>query len=501
MSENKLILEMRGISKGFSGVQALKKVNLCVEAGEVHCLIGANGAGKSTLMKVLAGVYSMDEGEILFDQKLATITDPISSNRLGIAVIYQELSLLSNLSVAENIFIGKYPKKYRFFLDWSELTKRARALINSLGIKIDVMELISNLSIGHRQIVELAKALASNAKLIVMDEPSATLSSEEFETLVRVIQELKNKGISIIYISHRLEELFRVGNKVTVLRDGQYIATKELKEIDQDQLVELIIGHPLSKEQKSRVAVSKTQELVTLKDLHTHKLKSINLSLYKGEVLGLYGLVGSGRTEVLRAIYGADPHQKGELSINSQKVSFRSPADAVKMGIALVPENRKTQGLLLNMSVWENAVAPSLTNYTRFGLLKYPTMFKLVSEQVDKLRVVTPSVRASVKNLSGGNQQKVVIAKWLLKKSTIMLFDEPTQGIDIGAKEEVYKIIKSVSEKGFGVIVASSELAELLQLCNRVVVMFNGQIVGEFQQEEFQTDTILHCAVTGGSNL
>ena len=498
MVENKLILEMRGISKGFSGVQALKKVNLCVEAGEVHCLIGANGAGKSTLMKVLAGVYSMDEGEIIFDQKHVNITDPISSNRLGIAVIYQELSLLPNLSVAENIFIGKYPRKYRYLLDWAALTKKARTLIDSLGIKIDVMEPISKLSIGHRQIVELAKALASNAKLIVMDEPSATLSSEEFETLVRVIQELKNKGLSIIYISHRLEELFRVGDKVTVLRDGQYIATKDLKEIDKDHLVELIIGHPLSKQQKPKISVSKTEELVTLKDIHTHKLNSINLSLYKGEVLGLYGLVGSGRTEILRAIYGADPLINGELYINGGKVNFRSPADAMKMGIALVPESRKTQGLFLNMSVWENAVVPSLKKYTRFGFLKYPMMFKLVGENVDKLRVVTPSIRTIVKNLSGGNQQKVVIAKWLLQNSNIMLFDEPTQGIDIGAKEEVYKIIKSISDKGFGVIVASSELAELVQLCNRVVVMFNGHIAGEFQQEEFKTDTILHCAVTGG---
>ncbi|HWQ43273.1 MAG TPA: sugar ABC transporter ATP-binding protein [Desulfosporosinus sp.] len=501
MGENKLILEMRGISKGFSGVQALKKVNLCVEAGEVHCLIGANGAGKSTLMKVLAGVYSMDEGEIIFDQKPVTITDPISSNRLGISVIYQELSLLPNLSVAENIFIGKYPRRYRYLLDWAELTKRARVLIDGLGININVMELVSNLSIGHRQIVELAKALASNAKLIVMDEPSATLSSEEFETLVRVIQELKNKGISIIYISHRLEELFRVGNKVTVLRDGQYVATKQLQDINQDQLVELIIGHPLSKEHKSKVAVSKNDELVTLKNIYTHKLKSINLSLYKGEVLGLYGLVGSGRTEILRAIYGADPLLEGELSINGKKMNFRAPADAMKMGIALVPESRKTQGLLLNLSVWENAVVPSLKKYTRFGFLKYRMMFKLVGEQVDKLRVLTPSIRTSVKNLSGGNQQKVVIAKWLLKNSNIMLFDEPTQGIDIGAKEEVYKIIKTISDKGFGVIIASSELAELLQLCNRVVVVFNGQIAGEFQQEEFRNDTILHCAVTGGSSL
>lgn len=498
MVSRKNILEMKGISKTFAGVQALKKVDFTVEEGEVHCLIGANGAGKSTLMKVLAGVYLMDEGEIIFDQQKVRITDPISSNRLGISVIYQELSLAANLTVAENIYLGKYPRKGRFIVDWKGLTMRASKLIDSLGIHIDIFEPVCNLSIGHRQIVEIAKALASNARLVVMDEPSATLSNEEFKTLLRVIQELKNKGISIIYISHRLEELFKVGDRVTVLRDGRFIATKNLKEITQDQLVELIIGHTLSKDVRTKATIAKTEEMIKLSNIHTNKLNAIDLSLYQGEVLGLYGLVGSGRTEILRIIYGADSAIQGDMFVNGEKVKFRSPAEAMKKGIALVPENRKTQGLLLNLSVWENTVVPSLSKYTRFGFLNYPTMLKHVGEHMEKLKVVTPSIRTAVKNLSGGNQQKVSIAKWLLRNSNIILFDEPTQGIDIGAKEEVYKIIKTLSEKGFGVIVASSELDELVQLCTRIVVMFNGNIAGEYQQEDFKTESILHSAVVGG---
>jgi ribose transport system ATP-binding protein len=497
LGENKYILEMRGISKSFPGVQALQKVDFAVAPGEVHCLIGANGAGKSTLMKILAGVYPKDEGEIFFDGQRVNITDPISSSRLGIAVIYQELSLSGNLSAAENIYLGKYPRKYRYLVDWAALYNRAQSLIDSLGIKIDVKRPVAELSMGHRQIVELAKALASNARLVVMDEPSATLSGEEFETLVRVIRELKGKGITVIYISHRLEELFRVGDRVTVLRDGRFIATKNLREISQDQLVELIIGHALSKDRQERQATSTGPELIRLKDICTDKLKSVSLSLSRGEILGLYGLVGSGRTELLRVIYGVDQPQAGEMFAGGNRVVFKSPQDALKNSIAMVPENRKTQGLVINLPIWENAVIPSFNKFSRLGVLNYRSMLGEVKEQVSKLNIVTPSLGTRVRNLSGGNQQKVVIAKWLIKNSKILLFDEPTQGIDIGAKEEIYRIIKELAGKGYGVIVASSELAELEQLCNRIVVMFNGAIAGQFQQGDYRKENILRCAVAG----
>ena len=497
MSEDNFILEMKGISKSFPGVQALKKVDMSVKQGEVHCLIGANGAGKSTLMKILAGVYAKDEGNIVFQGKSVNITDPISSARLGVSVIHQELSLTQNLSVAENIFLGKYPKKCALLVNWNELNERAQTLTNSLGIKLDVKRPVSELSIGQRQIVELAKALAAESKLIVMDEPSATLSGEEFETLVRVIDELKSKGITVIYISHRLEELFRVGDRVTILRDGCHIATQNLSEINQDQLVELIIGHALSKNINNIKAVSAGEEIISLKDVHTARLSDIKIGLYKGEILGLYGLVGSGRTEVLRVIYGVDKPIKGELNIRGQKTNLKSPADAIKLGIGMVPENRKTQGVVLNLPVWENSVIPSLGKFARAGILKYSAMFKKVTDYVGKLRVVTPTIKTPVRNLSGGNQQKVVIAKWLIRNSNILLFDEPTQGIDIGAKEEVYTIIKDLANQGLGVVIASSELEELLQLCDRILVMYDGKVAGEFRRDDFQEETILRYAVTG----
>lgn len=496
MAVNENILEMKGISKSFPGVYALKKVNFSVHKGEVHCLIGANGAGKSTLMKILAGAYTRDEGEIIYDGKAVNIASPLDGRKLGIAVIYQELSLAANLSAAENIFLGGLLKKVRGVVDWREVNRKAREMIDDLGIGIDVRQPVSRLSMGQRQIVELAKALVSEARLIVMDEPSATLSGEEFETLVRVIKDLKEKGITVIYISHRLEELFRVGDRVTVLRDGSYIGTRQLKDISQDELVEMIIGHSLTKQPKAAADIS-GEEILAVKDIANDKLRSVSLSVNRGEVLGLYGLVGSGRTELLRVIYGADTPRIGEIIIRGQKVRLRSPVDALKLGIGMVPENRKTQGLILELPIWENAAIASISNFTRLGVIKYSSLLQEVKEQVGKLRVATPSVKTLVKNLSGGNQQKVVIAKWLIKRSSILLFDEPTQGIDIGAKEEVYGIIRELAGKGLGVVVASSELAELMQICDRIVVMFNGAVAGQFTREAYQEESILHCAVTG----
>ncbi|MFZ5595809.1 MAG: sugar ABC transporter ATP-binding protein [Bacillota bacterium] len=496
MAVNENILEMRGISKSFPGVHALKKVNLSIQRGEVHCLIGANGAGKSTLMKILAGAYSRDEGEIIFDGKAVSIASPLEGRKLGIAVIYQELSLAANLSAAENIFLGSLIKKGRGMVDWRAVNRKAREIIDDLGIDIDVRQPVNRLSMGQRQIVELAKALVSEARLIVMDEPSSTLSGEEFETLVRVIKDLKARGITVIYISHRLEELFRVGDRVTVLRDGSYIGTRQLSDISQEQLVEMIIGHSLTRHKKEASGIS-GEEVLAVKDVVSAKLRSVSLSVHRGEILGLYGLVGSGRTELLRVIYGADPPRGGEVMVRGQKVRLRSPVDALKLGIGMVPENRKTQGLILDLPVWENAAIASIKNFTRLGVIKYGSLLAEVKAQVAKLRVATPSVKTLVKNLSGGNQQKVVIAKWLIKKSNILLFDEPTQGIDIGAKEEVYGIIKDLAGKGLVVVVASSELAELMQICDRIVVMFNGAVAGEYTREAFQEESILHCAVTG----
>ncbi|MDA8234074.1 MAG: sugar ABC transporter ATP-binding protein [Clostridia bacterium] len=490
------ILEMKSISKAFPGVHALKKVDFAVLEGEVHCLIGANGAGKSTLMKILSGAYIKDEGEIFFAGKSVNINNPTDSKKLGISIIYQELSLVTSLSASENIFLGHYPQTARCLVDWRTINGKAQQMIDEMGIEIDVKKPVSSLSIGKRQIVELAKALVAEAKLVVMDEPSATLSSEEFETLVKVIRDLKAKGITVIYISHRLEELFRVGDRVTVLRDGTYVGTKVLKEMDHDELVEMIIGYTLSKEVRKSGEIT-GEKLLDIRNISTPKLHSVSLAVHKGEVLGLYGLVGSGRTEVLRVIYGADRPQAGTMFFEGKKVQLRSPVDSLKLGIGMVPENRKTQGLIMDLPVWENAALPSLKNFSKFGKIQYGILFNEVQELVKKLRVATPSITTSVKNLSGGNQQKVVVAKWLLKKSHMLLFDEPTQGIDIGAKEEIYGIIKEVANMGYGVLVASSELSELMQVCDRILVMFNGEVAGQFTRDSYQEEAILKCAVTG----
>ncbi len=494
--EHRNILEMRGISKSFPGVQALKKVNFCVLQGEVHCLIGANGAGKSTLMKILSGAYAKDEGEILFAGQPVNIANPVDSRKLGISVIYQELSLAANLSAAENIFLGKHLKKAGGIIDWRAINRRAQQLIDDMGTNLDVRQPVSVLSMGQRQIVELAKALASDARLVVMDEPSATLSGEEFETLLKVIKDLKAKGITVIYISHRLEELFRVGDRVTVLRDGAYVGTRMLSEIKQDDLVEMIIGHPLSKQERKISEIS-GEKMLTVDDVSTAKLRSISLAVHQGEILGLYGLVGSGRTELLRVIYGVDKPASGRITVNGKPVRLRSPVDSLKLGIGMVPENRKTQGLVMDLPVWENAAITSLKSFTKLGTIRYRWLFKAVQEQVSKLRIATPSIKTSVKNLSGGNQQKVVVAKSLIKKSNLLLFDEPTQGIDIGAKEEIYGIIKEVAGEGFGVLVASSELSELMRICDRILVMFNGELSGQFTRDSYEEDAILQCAVTG----
>lgn len=494
--EHRNILEMKGISKSFPGVHALKKVDFSVIQGEVHCLIGANGAGKSTLMKILSGAYAKDEGQILFAGQPVNINKPVDSKRLGISVIYQELSLVANLSAAENVFLGKYPKKAGGIVDWKLINLRAQQLLEDMGINLDVRQPVSALSMGQRQIVELAKALAANARLVVMDEPSATLSGEEFETLLRVIKDLKSKGITVIYISHRLEELFRVGDRVTVLRDGTYVGTRKLSEMNQDDLVEMIIGYSLSNNPRKAGEVS-GDKMLSVVNISTTKLKSVSLSVHKGEILGLYGLVGSGRTELLRIIYGVDRPASGQIFINDKSVRLRSPIDSLKHGIGMVPENRKTQGLVMNLSIWENAVIPSFKNFTSLGKISYRELFKSVQEMANKLRIVAPSIKTTVKNLSGGNQQKVVIAKSLIKKSNLLLFDEPTQGIDIGAKEEIYGIIKEVADNGFGVLVASSELSELLRICDRILVMFNGQLAGEFTRGSYEEDAILQCAVTG----
>ncbi|WP_027416820.1 sugar ABC transporter ATP-binding protein [Aneurinibacillus terranovensis] len=494
------VLEMKNISKEFPGVKALDSVQFSVIPGEVHCLIGANGAGKSTLMKILAGVYSKDEGDIFLQGKKVDITGPSQSKELGIATIYQELSLIEHLTVAENIFLGTYMKPRYGIMSWKKINEESSKIITRLGIPIQVQKKVSELSAGHKQIVELAKAIASHAKLIVMDEPSTTLSEKEVNTLYRVIEDLKRQGITIIFISHKLEELFTIGDRVTVLRDGKYVATKKLKEISQDELIELIIGHKVEK--KKRETSKRTfQELLRVESLSNHKLSNINLQLGKGEIIGLYGLVGSGRTEVLKALYGVDQIKKGSVFIHGNKQKITKPSKAIQLGMGLVPENRKSEGALLHLSVRENAIVASHGHLSKFTVLLRDKVKDVVSKTISELRVKTPTPDTLMMNLSGGNQQKVIISRWLIHNSEILLFDEPTQGIDVGAKDEIYRVMREVASQGKGIIVVSSEINELLEVCNRILVMYDGKIVGEFDDPQNQKEEILHLAVKGGDNV
>ncbi|GAF25361.1 ABC-type sugar transport system, ATPase component [Moorella thermoacetica Y72] len=497
------ILEMRGISKSFPGVKALKGINFTVRKGEVHCLAGANGAGKSTLMKILSGAYQADSGEIWIEGQKVHLRNPIDALKAGIGTIYQELSVVPKLTAAENIFLNNYPQK-GLIVDWRKISQLSRDIFAEIGIKnIDVDRPVETLTIGHQQLVELVKVLVQKAKIVIMDEPSATLSAEEFNVLKGVIKDLKKKGITIIYISHRLEELLELGDRVTVLRDGSLVGTFNIKDLDHDRLVELIVGHPLTAGAPNQ-GVSEGKEVVlALKDVSNHKLKKINLSVRSGEVVGLFGLVGSGRTEVLRVIFGADKINSGSIEFFGQPINPKaySPTKACQMGCALVPENRKREGLVLGLTVWENSILPALNRFSKYGLIKSRQINTFVAEQIKNLRVKTPSQHICVSKLSGGNQQKVVIAKWLLSESRLFLFDEPTQGIDVGAKEEIYGIINHLASLGKSIIIASSELRELTKLCNRIIVMYDGCFVEEFYPASTREEKILQCAVAGRKGM
>ena len=495
--EDSNILEMTGISKSFPGVQALKDVDFKVKRGEVHCLIGANGAGKSTLMKVLSGAHEQDSGEIIFNGQPLKTCNTIDRRNAGISVIYQELSLLNDLSVAENIFINNYPKK-NGHIDWKTVYDTSDKLAKELNLNIDVKSKVNKLSIGQRQLVELMKALKCNSSLIVMDEPSSTLSQSEFQTLLKVIHNLTKKGITIIYISHRLEELFIVGNRITIMRDGQTVNTLLTSEIDIDKLVECMIGYNIQKNIGNEVSrVISNEVVLTLDKISNDKLQNVSFELRKGEIFGLYGLVGSGRTETLRAIYGADQYVSGTMTYMGKNIKFKSPVEAIAKGIGLMPENRKTEGLVLGLPIWENMTMVSLHKFLHNKIINYKGLFSECNQFKKSLSLKTPSIKTIVQTLSGGNQQKVVLAKWIMRDCELLLIDEPTQGIDVGTKSEIYKIIRRISENDKNIIIASSELEELMQVCDRIAVMYEGNIVKVYKNERLSQEEVLQTAVAG----
>ncbi|WP_181347090.1 sugar ABC transporter ATP-binding protein [Thalassobacillus sp. CUG 92003] len=498
------ILEMMHVSKTFPGVKALDDVYLGIEQGEVHALVGENGAGKSTLIKVLAGVHAPDEGaEIFFEGEPAKIDKPIDATTMGVSVIYQDLSLFPNLSVAENICIGKDGRLPAWsFMNWKKMKRMAEEALDEMDVPIDVNKNVDDLSIAQQQMVEIARAIAFDAKLIVMDEPTSSLSHSEVEKLYNVIDKLKAKGISIIFISHKLKELFKVSDRISVLRDGKYIGSYHMDETTEEKLITLMVGRDVSYERKSRFNQIADEVVLELKQF-TKKgnFKNISLQLKKGEILGITGLVGSGRSELAQAIFGLNKPDSGTLHLHGKKAKVRSSNEAMKHGIAYIPEDRKKQGLVLNQPVTNNISLPVLRNMKNpLRLLKKKDERKMADDYVERLdvRPALPDLKAM--QLSGGNQQKVVISKWLATEPDILIIDEPTNGIDIGAKTEIHKLLQELADKGIAVIVISSELPEVLAVSDRILVMRQGRVVSEMSGHDASQEKIMNFAFLGSSD-
>lgn len=489
------ILKMVNITKRFPGVLALDKVSFELLKGEVHVLLGENGAGKSTLIKIISGAYKKDEGEIFIDGHKTEILGPNHAQKLGISTVYQEFNLVPYLSVAENIFLGRNPMKGSIFpvIDKKSMHSQAHELLNYLGIDINPKTQIWKLGVAEKQMVEIAKIFSMKSKICIFDEPTATLTSEEKGRLFTLIKKFKSEGIGIIFISHRLEEVFEIGDRITVMRNGQYITTKNKKDISKQELIELMIGKKIKEEVREKREIS-GEEMLRVENLCGVKFRDINLVVRKGEVVGLAGLVGAGRTEVLRAIFGADRCSKGKVYLNGNPLNVRTPQEAVCQKIALLPEDRKKHGLIMCLSVGENIIISSYDFVSKFGVLNKGKILKIIKTYIQKLSIKTPSVKQLVMNLSGGNQQKVIIARWLSANSDLILLDEPTRGIDVGAKQEVHQLIFNMAANGKTILVASSEIPELLKICDRIYVMHEGCISAEFINENLSSDQILHAA-------
>ena len=494
------LLKVSGISKSFPGVKALQDVQFELNRGEVLALVGENGAGKSSLMKILSGIYSKDAGTIIFEGREVDIDSPKTAQALGISIIHQEMNLMPHLTVAQNIFIGREPRAGVFVRE-RVLNARADELLTRLGIELDPNALVEGLTVAKQQMVEIAKALSFEAKVLIMDEPTSALTVAETETLFTLIEGLKATGTGIIYISHRMDELRRITDRVTVLRDGQYIGTLEKAQFDIPTVIEMMVGRVIEEGARPVALERATNDIVLKVDgLNTRSLlKDVSFELRRGEILGFSGLMGAGRTEVARAIIGADARTSGTIEINGAKTSIKKPSDAVALGLGYLSEDRKQFGLLLEQDVNTNILLASLKNYTDALGFVHTNRGKQVSRgYVDSLRIKTPSISATTKNLSGGNQQKVVIAKWLAKDCDILIFDEPTRGIDVGAKEEIYRLLNELVAEGKSIIMISSELPEVLRLSHRIVVMANGRITGILDNEDASQAKIMEYATRMG---
>jgi inositol transport system ATP-binding protein len=494
MMQEQYILEMEGISKEFPGVKALSNVNFKVKKGSVHALMGENGAGKSTLMKILGGIYRQDAGSIKLNGQKVEFMNPSDSLNKGISMIHQELSPIYYMTVAENIYLGREPMIASFWVDEKKLNRNAKKLLESLELNIEPTARMKDLSIAQMQLVEIAKAISYNSDIIIMDEPTSAITEREVGHLFSIIRSLTSKGIAIIYISHKLDEIFEIADEVTVLRDGQYVDTKYVKDTTRQELVSMMVGRELTQLfPKKKVDIG--EKILEVKNLsYKKKFRNISFEVKRGEILGIAGLMGAGRSEVMECIFGLVKPDEGEVLINGKKVDIKSPEDAKKNGLAFITEDRKLTGLFLPHSVKDNMIAASIDNYTNGIFINDRKINDTCERQKELLRVKTPSLDQKVRNLSGGNQQKVLIAKWLLTDAEILILDEPTRGVDVGAKSEIHSLMGELAESGKAIIMISSELPEILGMSDRIIVMHEGNITGELSREEADQDTIMKYA-------
>ncbi len=491
-------LEMRGIVKRFPGVLALDHVNLSVRKGEVHALLGENGAGKSTLMKILSGAYQKDEGEIFFDGRKVEIHSAQDAQALNISTIYQELNLTEQLTVAENIFMGRQLMKNRFQVDWRRMYDEAQKLLDELGVDVNAHQLVRDLGVAQKQMVEVAKSLSINSRVLIMDEPTAPLTNREIDTLFSTIRMLKGRGVSIIYISHRLEEVMEICDRATIMRDGANVTAMNVADTNLDEIIRYMVGREL-KEKFPKIHLEPGPERLRVENLHAGKqVKGVSLSARGGQILGIAGLVGAGRTETARAIFGMDPKESGAVYVDGREVQIEQPLDAIRAGIGFVTEDRKGEGLVLPLPISQNMTLATLDKFGSALHLNLSQEKGTVTEYIGKLNIKTPSMQQLARNLSGGNQQKVVLAKWLLSDSKVIIFDEPTRGIDVGAKIEVYNIINDLIRAGVAVVMISSELPEILGMSDRVAVMHQGEITGVFDNDGTLTQEKILYYATGG---
>lgn len=485
------ILQAKGITKKFGGLVALDKVDLNVKRGHVHALVGENGAGKSTMMKVIGGVIQKDSGTILFDGDEISYRNPLEARQNGIAIIHQELSMLPDLNVIENVYMGKFITKAGR-IDWKTMRRMTLEQLRRLDLNIDPETRLCDLLSSQRQMVEIVKAISSDAKLIIMDEPNSSLTEEESERLFQIIEKLKADGITIIYVSHKLEEVKKISDEITVLRDGQYIDTVETKDVEVQDIIKMVVGREVKISDFERAKVGK--EILCVKNLTGQGFRNISFILSEGEILGFSGLVGSGRSEVCKAIFGADKFDSGHISFRGESIRFKNSAEAISRGFAMLEEDRKVQSIFSGLPIWYNMSVSRMRKISPRGIISYSKVQKIVREFTDKFDIKYVDKNHPISSLSGGNQQKVILARWLATQPSILILDEPTHGVDVGAKAEIYKFIQKLSQEGIGIIFISSEMQELTALCHRIAVMHEGEMTGILERKDFDQRKIMNLA-------